>query len=185
MTRIGTPLDCRLCDCAELPDGLRRVRSSPEWNEHTIPAGLLRTHRVASGTWGRIVVRDGRLWFTASTAPALHVIVGAGAFQAIPPDVDHRVGPLGSVRFCIDFMAVDRDELSGRATVVESQVPPDQQTVDEGGDPACWAQLLCPECGDVFEGGIGSIRISRPMPKRCRLLPLGSLVPNPRSAATR
>jgi tellurite resistance-related uncharacterized protein len=158
MTRIGTPLDCPLCDCAELPDGLRRVRSSPEWDEQTIPVGLLRNHRVASGTWGRIVVRDGRLRFTASTAPTLHVILGAGAFQAIPPDVDHRVEPLGSVRFCIDFMAVDRDEFSGHATVVDSQVPPDlppdQQTVDESGDPACWAQLVCPECGAVLEGGI-------------------------------
>ena len=139
MTRIGTPLDCPLCDRAELPDGLRRVRSGPEWDEHTIPAGLLRTHRVASGTWGRIVVRDGRLRFTASTEPTLHVIVGPGAFQAIPPDVDHSVEPLGSVRFCIEFMAVDRNESSGHATV---------------GDPACWAQILCPECGAVLEGGI-------------------------------
>lgn len=24
---------------------------------------------------------------------------------------------------------------------------------DEGGDPACWAQLLCPECGAVLDGG--------------------------------
>jgi hypothetical protein len=24
---------------------------------------------------------------------------------------------------------------------------------DEGGEPACWAHLLCPECGAVLDGG--------------------------------
>lgn len=35
---------------------------------------------------------------------------------------------------------------------------PEQEPVleikpDEGGDPACWAGLLCPECGAVLDGG--------------------------------
>ena len=27
------------------------------------------------------------------------------------------------------------------------------QPLDEGGDPACWAGVLCPECGAVLDGG--------------------------------
>lgn len=154
MARIGSPLECPLCDRAELPEGLHPVRSSPEWDEDSIPAGLLRAHRVASGTWGRIAVRDGHLRFTASTEPTLRVTVGPGGFQAIPPDVDHSVEPLGPVRFSVDFMAVERDGSRGHATPVDRRERSDQRTVDEGGDPACWAQLLCPECGAVLEGGI-------------------------------
>jgi len=55
--KLGTPIDCPLCERAELPDGVRLLRTSPEWNEHTIPAGLLSAHRLAKGTWGRIAVR--------------------------------------------------------------------------------------------------------------------------------
>jgi hypothetical protein len=25
--------------------------------------------------------------------------------------------------------------------------PPDERELDEGGDPVCWAHLVCPECG--------------------------------------
>lgn len=154
MERIGTPLDCPPCDRAELPEGLRWVRSSVEWDEHTIPAGLLSSHKVASGLWGRIEVRDGRLRFTASTEPRLRVTMGPGDVQAIPPDVDHRVEPLGLVRFCVELMAVVRGEPGRRSLPVVHPEQSDQDSVDEGGDPACWAQLLCPECGAVLEGGI-------------------------------
>jgi tellurite methyltransferase len=35
--RIGMPLECPLCDRAELPDAVRHVRSSPEWSSATLP----------------------------------------------------------------------------------------------------------------------------------------------------
>jgi tellurite methyltransferase len=106
--RLGTLLECPLCDRAELPEDVRLVRSSPEWDERTMPAALLHAHRVGAGTWGRIVVHDGRLRFVASTRPALEVELGPRSTQAIPPEVDHEVRPLGPVRFVIDFLTVDR-----------------------------------------------------------------------------
>ena len=84
-SRLGAPLDCPLCDRAELPEGLRHVRTTPEWDEHTVPPALRRAHRVAAGTWGRIAVHEGRLRFLADTAPVIDVVVGAGSVQAIPP----------------------------------------------------------------------------------------------------
>jgi len=113
--RLGTPLECPLCDRAELPGDVRLIRSSPEWDEHTVPVGLLHAHRVGAGTWGRIVVHHGRLRFVASTSPALEVELGPGSNQAIPPEVYHEVRPLGPVRFSIDFLTVDRDHQPGRA----------------------------------------------------------------------
>ncbi len=111
--RVGTAIDCPLCDRTELPEGLRFVRSSAEWNEQSMPAGLRRAHRLASGTWGRFAVHEGQLRFVAATSPALEVELGPGSTQAIPPDVEHAVRPLGQVRFTIDFFAVDRVRLDG------------------------------------------------------------------------
>ncbi len=139
--RVGTPLECPLCDRAELPDGLRPVRTSPEWTEQSLPAGLRQAHRVAAATWGRIRVHEGALRFRLAGEPPIDKELGPGAEQPIPPDIEHEVCPLGSVRFSIDFLAVDRSQ-------------PVAITADEaGGDPACWAGLLCPECGAVLDGG--------------------------------
>lgn len=150
-SRLGTNLACRLCDRAELPEGLRLVRSSPRWDEHTMPAGLRRAHRVARGTWGRIVVEQGQLRFVARTEPELELVVGPGSAQAIPPEIEHEVQPIGPVCFSIEFLSVREPEpdtvedadgdRSGHAKIAGWRVG------DDGGDPACWAHLLCPECG--------------------------------------
>ena len=144
--RLGTPLNCPLCDRGELPEGLRLVRTSAVWDERTMPAGLRRAHRVAAGTWGRIVVHAGRLRFVAATTPTLDVELEAGSTQGIPPEVTHEVEPLGAVRFSVEFLAVDRTGGAG------TEVAEVDEPVPEG-DPACWAGLLCPECGAVVESG--------------------------------
>ena len=145
-SRVGTTLDCPLCERAELPDGLRLVRTSPQWDERTMPAGLTRSHRIAVGTWGRIAVHNGNLRFVARTEPELNVIVGPGSTQAIPPEVEHKVEPLNQVCFSIDFLSISQEPTaSDRVTV--------QGDPEQGGDTACWAHLLCPECGAVLDGG--------------------------------
>ena len=106
--KLGSLLACPLCDRAELPDGLRLVRIGPEWDEKTMPAGLGRAHRLAGGTWGRIVVHDGRLRFTMTGDPPLDVELAPGATQAIPPGIAHEVRPLGPVRFEVEFLALVR-----------------------------------------------------------------------------
>ena len=89
--KLGMPLECPLCDRAEMPEGLLFVRSSPEWTEQTVPQGLLRTHRLGHGTWGRILVQTGTLRFIMSTEPPIDVVLGPGSSHAIPPDVEHEV----------------------------------------------------------------------------------------------
>ena len=77
--RIGTGLDCGLCDAAELPEHLDVVRTTPEWDEATMPAALRRAHRVAPGTWGRTRVVRGQLRFRAATDPPIDVVVASAA----------------------------------------------------------------------------------------------------------
>jgi tellurite methyltransferase len=106
--RIGTTLDCPLCDRCELPDGLVVVRTTATWDEQTMPGALRRAHRVASGTWGRLHVADGSLRFVARTDPITDMIVGRDHGQGIPPDVEHHIEPRGPTRFSIDFLAPQR-----------------------------------------------------------------------------
>ena len=102
--RIGGPLDCPLCDRAELPADLVVLRVTDTWTESTMPGGLRRDHRVARETWGNLVVEAGRLRFRAATSPPIDRVVGAGGEQPIPPDVVHSVEPLGPVRFRVEFL---------------------------------------------------------------------------------
>lgn len=105
-SRIGALFGCPLCDRAKPPDGLRLVRTSPEWDEHTMPAGLRIAHRLKSGSWGRIIVLQGQLHFVAQTDPVIDDVVSPERAQAIPADIEHDVQPLGPVRFSIDFFSI-------------------------------------------------------------------------------
>jgi tellurite resistance-related uncharacterized protein len=106
--RVGAPLECPLCDRAELPEAAKFVRSSPEWNAETMPAGLRRAHRLAESTWARIVVDSGRLRYQARTEPPTDTVVGAASVQIVPPTVEHEVEPIGDATFHIDFLSVPR-----------------------------------------------------------------------------
>lgn len=102
--RIGSPLDCPLCDRCEIPDGLVLTRTTATWDEHTMPEALRRAHRVARGTWGRLRVESGSLRFVALTDPTTDAIVSPDAVQGIPPGVEHHVESNGPARFAIDFL---------------------------------------------------------------------------------
>jgi tellurite resistance-related uncharacterized protein len=102
--RTGTTLNCPLCDRCELPDGLVVVRTTPTWDERTMPNALRRSHRVASGTWGRLRTEHGSLRFVARTDPLTDVILDSDRAQGIPPDVEHYIEPHGPIRFAIDFL---------------------------------------------------------------------------------
>jgi len=102
--RIGTTLDCPLCDRCELPDDLELLRTTPTWDETSMPAALRRNHRVASATWGLLRVEAGSLRFVASTDPVTDIEVHRGGTQPIPPDIEHHIEAVGPVRFAVDFL---------------------------------------------------------------------------------
>ena len=145
--RVGAPLDCPLCDRGEMPVHVRHVRDSEMWDADTMPAGLRRRHRLGRGTWGVLHVDSGKLYFDDHE-------MSAGDTRVIPPDVEHQVEPSDGVAFRIAFYAVDRTAIENAGTDENEAVRgwPDEFE-DEGGDPACWAGLLCPECGAMMDGG--------------------------------
>jgi tellurite resistance-related uncharacterized protein len=101
---LATELDCPLCDRAELPEGLVVERTAGPFDEITLPAGLLRAHRIPSGTWGRLRVLEGSVDFLINTDPPAEHHLDAGQTQPIPPDVSHELRPKGPVRLVVDFL---------------------------------------------------------------------------------
>lgn len=92
--RIGSPLDCPLCDRAEMPEGLVQQARLGPWDRETVPSALRRAHRTPAGRWGVLDVQEGALGFQfrpQDRPPGPVLRLQAGERQAIPPDVDHRV----------------------------------------------------------------------------------------------
>ncbi len=86
-----------------LPPDVELVRTTPTFDEHTIPAGLLMAHRIAEGVWGRLVVYSGSLTFRFEECPDRAVRAGAGASVVIPPGRPHHVELDGPVTVAIEF----------------------------------------------------------------------------------
>ena len=117
--RIGSEIDCPLCDRAELPVGLRVVRSAGPFDSTTLPAGLRKAQRVAERTWGQLVVLEGTVLFSLDTEPPVHVRLTAPASAPIPPGVPHAVSPEGPVRLVVNFLVSDTSRPNDAARAVD------------------------------------------------------------------
>jgi tellurite resistance-related uncharacterized protein len=102
--RIGTELDCPLCDRAELPDDLHLVRTAGPFTDTSLPAGLRRRHRIAEGTWGWLRIMEGTVGFHLESEPPMIRRLVAGDSQAVPPSIPHRLSIEGPVELAIDFL---------------------------------------------------------------------------------
>jgi tellurite methyltransferase len=114
-SRVGADLDCPLCDRAELPAGLERVRTAGPFDADNLPAALQRAHVVADRTWGRLRVLEGSVKFTMETLPRLAAQLPAGTSQPIPPGVAHALEVGGPVRLAVDFLVPTSAKGTGSA----------------------------------------------------------------------
>jgi tellurite resistance-related uncharacterized protein len=87
-----------------LPRELEHYKSTPVFNELTIPKALLCEHQTKAGSWGLILVISGKLEYviTAGAEDEVHVLE-AGLPGVVEPQTLHYVRPLGAVRFQVDF----------------------------------------------------------------------------------
>ena len=89
-----------------LPHDAVLVRTTAVFDEESVPAGLLRAHRIADGVWGRLVVYRGTLDFLFEDEPNAPITLTAGERLVIPPAVPHRVVLTGSAAFAVEFHEV-------------------------------------------------------------------------------
>jgi tellurite resistance-related uncharacterized protein len=86
-----------------MPEGLEVVRTTSVFDQDSVPAGLLRAHRVADGVWGRLVVHSGAVTFVFDDEPDRPITVGAGGAVVIPPARQHHVRLDGPATFAVEF----------------------------------------------------------------------------------
>ncbi len=86
-----------------LPAEARLDRSTREFDQGSIPSGLLSAHSTKAGVWGRIVVAEGRLRYRILEPAAEEHVLDAERPGVIEPGVLHEVEPIGTVRFRVEF----------------------------------------------------------------------------------
>lgn len=86
-----------------VPQGLTLARVTDVFTHDTVPAGLLRAHKVADGVWGLLVVIDGSLTFVFEDDGDHPISVDAGSSVAIAPLRPHHVELNGPVSFRVEF----------------------------------------------------------------------------------
>ena len=85
-----------------LPDSVHLERTTPTFTADTVPAGLLRAHRLAPGRWGRLRVHDGAVTFVLEGSGESRRLT-AGESQVIEPEVAHHVEVEPGASFAVEI----------------------------------------------------------------------------------
>ena len=80
----------------------RPYRTTPVFDEDSLPAGLRRDHRTKAGVWGVIRVLEGEVVFTR-LMPRDEQRLSPGRPGLILPEQPHFVTPAGSMRMQVEF----------------------------------------------------------------------------------
>lgn len=93
-----------------LPERLHPYKRTPSFTEATVPAGLLGEHATKEGVWGLIRIEEGRLRYVVTDhrrETRREVLTPFTEPGIVEPTIIHRVEPVGSVRFYVEFLRAD------------------------------------------------------------------------------
>ena len=80
----------------------RPYRSTPIFDEHTLPAALRARHDTKAGVWGIIRVLEGALTLTY-VDPSSKIVLTPDRTGLVLPQQPHFVTPLGPMKMQVDF----------------------------------------------------------------------------------
>jgi len=87
-----------------LPLSVAFYKRTPEFDQTSVPKGLLRSHSTKAGVWARIRVLDGELLFRILEPEAVEHLLVPGRDGIAAPEQRHEVEPRGAVRFRVEFL---------------------------------------------------------------------------------
>jgi tellurite resistance-related uncharacterized protein len=102
--RLGTRLPCLLCRMPRLPPDAACYKETAVFDAHSVPAGLRSSHRLRAGTWGQIVVLEGRVDYVIEDDPALSFVLRPGVDGHVAPGRPHHVRLQPGARFKVRFL---------------------------------------------------------------------------------
>ena len=86
-----------------LPEGMTSHQQTPEFNENSIPKGLLKNHSTAKNVWGLIRILEGSLLYRIIEPTAEEVVLTVEHHGVVAPEMLHQVEIIGPVRFRVEF----------------------------------------------------------------------------------
>jgi tellurite methyltransferase len=101
-SKLGRTLNCVRCNRFELPEGFVPYRQTPVFTENSVPVGLTKDHLTKAGVWAKIIVVDGKLRYCVDVLDT-DVELSQNHPGIVVPEVLHRVEPVGTVRFFVEF----------------------------------------------------------------------------------
>lgn len=101
--RIGTPLECPLCDRLEMPDGLSPIQRTPVFENESIPNALLSEHSTKAGIWAQIVVLKGSIRYVVQPPVSQTFILDETHPGTVAPQILHHIEPVGDVQFYVQL----------------------------------------------------------------------------------
>jgi len=103
---LGSALNCPACDRLEWPEGLTRLRRTPEFTADKFPAGLAKDHSTKAGVWGLLHILEGRLKYVVQEPEIQILHLETGDKGVIPPTMLHHIETEGPARFFVEFFAL-------------------------------------------------------------------------------
>lgn len=86
-----------------LPATVSAYKRTPQFDESSVPKGLLRNHSTKAGVWGQIVVASGTLIYRIFEPEHEEHQLGPGCEGVISPESPHEVELCGPVSFHVQF----------------------------------------------------------------------------------
>ncbi len=87
-----------------LPKDVSVYRKTREFSESTVPDAVLNGHRTKEGVWGKIIVLKGSLDYLILEPEMEIVHLSQNEYGVVEPTILHRVKPVGSTRFYVEFL---------------------------------------------------------------------------------
>ncbi|MBQ78264.1 MAG: tellurite resistance protein [Cellvibrionales bacterium] len=86
-----------------LLSNLVKYKSTPAFDQHIVPAGLLKAHQTKAGTWAKIVIVSGKLSYRILEPECEEWVLSSENHGVVESTILHEVAPLGEVQFYLDF----------------------------------------------------------------------------------
>ncbi len=102
-SRLGTPLECPLCDRLEFPEGMVSMHRTPIFENATIPKALLSDHSTKAGVWAKVTVLQGQLRYIVEAPVAQTFLLTPETPGLVAPEIKHYIEPDGDVRFYVEL----------------------------------------------------------------------------------
>ena len=79
------------------------IQKHTPFDQHSVPAGLLKAHQTKAGTWAKIVIVSGKLSYRILEPECEEWVLSSENHGVVEPTILHEVAPLGEVQFYLDF----------------------------------------------------------------------------------